>query len=165
MIKSVVFDIDGTLLDSEYADLNSLKETIYELKKEQVELSELTFALGIPGEVALKKLGIDDTKNGIHIWNNYMAKYSHTIKLYEGVENVIKELKSRGYKLGIITSKNKNEYKNDFAPLGLDHYFDTIIRVEDSNRPKPSPDPMLKYLELSETKKEEAIYIGDETVK
>ncbi len=161
MIKSVIFDIDGTLLDTEYAILNSLRDTIWELKDENVELSDLTFALGIPGEIALKQLGITDTQNGSIVWNACLANYSHTIRLFDGVADTLKELKIRGYKLGVITSKSSQEYKADFSPLGLDGYFDTVICASDSNRPKPFPDPMLKYLELSGTKKDEAIYIGD----
>lgn len=161
MIKSVIFDIDGTLLDTEYAVLNSLRDTIWELKNENIELSDLTFALGIPGEIALKQLGITDTQNGNIIWNACLANYSHTIRLFDGIAETLKELKNQGYKLGVITSKSREEYETDFSPFSLDGYFDTIVCVGDSDRPKPSPDPMLKYLELSGTKKEEAIYIGD----
>lgn len=161
MIKSIIFDIDGTLLDTEYAVLNSLRDTIWELKNEKVELSDLTFALGIPGEEALKQLGISDTQNGNIVWNTCLANYSHTIRLFDCVADVLKELRNRGYKLGVITSKNREEYKTDFSPFGLDGYFDTVICAGDSDKPKPSPAPMLRYLEQSKTKKEEAIYIGD----
>lgn len=161
MIKSVIFDIDGTLLDTEYAVLNSLRDTIWELKNENIELSELAFALGIPGKSALEQLGITDTKNGSIIWNACLTRYSKTIRLFDGVAETLEELKNRGYKLGIITSKSREEYKSDFTPFGLDSYFDTVICAGDSHRPKPFPDPMLKYLELSGANKDEAIYIGD----
>ena len=161
MIKSVVFDIDGTLLDTEYAVLNSLHDAIWELKGVNMELADLTFALGIPGESALKQLGITETQHGEAVWISCFNNYTHTIRLFDGVVEVLQQLKKEGYKLGIITSKSRNEYKTDFSPFGLDSYFETVICAEDSDRPKPFPDPMLKYLELSGTKKEEAIYIGD----
>lgn len=160
-MTDVIFDIDGTLLDTENAVLNSLRDTIMELKNESVELTDIKFVLGIPAETALAQLGITDTEAANRIWNRYMGKYYHTIKLFEGVEDVIKELKALGYKLGIVTSKNRDEYANDFAPFGLDRYFDTVICVEDSERPKPAPDPILKYLEVAGIKNTDAIYIGD----
>lgn len=160
-INTIIFDIDGTLLDTEYAMLSSLRDTIIELKSDNLELSELSFALGIPGGVALQKLRVKDVDNGNTIWNENLLKYSHTIKLFDGIEDVINKLKSQGYKLGVITSKTRNEYINDFVPFGLDSYFDTVICVEDSIRPKPHPEPIIKYLEVSGTRKEEVVYIGD----
>lgn len=161
MITTIIFDVDGTLLDTEHAVLNSLQDTIVELKGEKLELPELSFALGIPGEVALKRVGGIDVEAGNNLWNNNLSTYSHTLKLFDNIEAIIKELKSKGYKLGIITSKTREEYLNDFVPFGLDRYFDTVICVDDSTHPKPHPDPILKYLEVSRTKREEVIYIGD----
>lgn len=161
MIKTVIFDIDGTLLDTEHAVLNSLQDTIFELTNQKPVLSELTFALGIPGDVALQQLSVENIDYGKTLWYKNFRKYLETVKLFEGVEDTIKNLKSEDYKLGVITSKTRKEYNNEFSPYGLDAYFDFIICVEDSVRPKPFPDPMLKYLEISGSKKEEVVYIGD----
>lgn len=106
MVKAIVFDIDGTLINTE----SSPQDTVLEL--------------------------------------------------FDGIKPLIEELKSQHYQLGIITSKSRMEYQNDFHPLGLDAYFDTVVCAEDSMRPKPSPDPMLKYLELTGLKQEEVLYIG-----
>ena len=59
--KHILFDIDGTLIDTEYAILHSLQETIKELSGRKIPCSELRFALGITGTDALKKLEIKDT--------------------------------------------------------------------------------------------------------
>ena len=59
--KHIVFDIDGTLIDTEYAVLHSLQETIKGLSGREIPCSELRFALGITGTDALKKLAIKDT--------------------------------------------------------------------------------------------------------
>lgn len=159
--KYIVFDIDGTMLDSEQADLLALQKVLYELQGREYKLHELHFALGIPGEVALAQLGIEDTPNANRLWNSYMKELAHTMRLFGGVRELIIELKERGIQLGIITSKNRNEYRNDFMPFGLDSYFDMVITVEDSKSPKPSAEPMLSYIKKTGANPQEIIYIGN----
>lgn len=159
--KHIIFDIDGTLLDSKYADLHGLQDTLKELKNEVIDMKELTFALGIPSEVALNQLGIKDIPVATKLWNTNLMKYSHTIRLFDGIRELLPELCQKGYRLGIVTSKNPQEFANDFVPQQIDHYFDTVLCVTDSPRPKPYGDPIITYLERTQILPEEAIYIGD----
>lgn len=159
--KHVVFDIDGTMLDSEQADLLGLQKVLYELQGKEYKQYELYFALGIPGEVALAQLGIKDISMANQLWNNYMKEWAYTMRLFDGISELIIELKTKGTQLGIITSKNRHEYQSDFIPFGIDSYFNTIITVEDSVSPKPSAEPMLSYLKKTGANPEEVIYIGD----
>lgn len=157
----IVFDIDGTLLDTEKAVLLSLQEAVFEIANRRIELSDLRFALGIPGEKALEYLQIDDIQATRVAWHNYFVKQSDTIKLFEGVIKVLEKLKNDSYEMGIITSKTKEEYKHDFLPFGIDSYFSTIICAEDTSLHKPNSEPMTKFLELSNAKMENVLYIGD----
>ena len=59
--KHILFDIDGTLIDTEEAILRSLQDTVREMLHKDIKKQELKFALGIPGSVTLRKLGITDT--------------------------------------------------------------------------------------------------------
>lgn len=157
----IVFDIDGTLIDTESAVLNSFQDTILELQQRKVDLPDLKFTFGIPVEASLSQLGIKDVQAGSRIWHKYLKNYVSTFKIFDGIENLLKDLKAKNCQLGIITSKNREEYKNDFLPFGLSDYFDTIISVEDCARPKPFPDPMLRYLEITGVGADEVLYIGD----
>lgn len=159
--KHIIFDIDGTMLDSAYADLTALQRVLFELQNTNYPISDLHFALGIPGEIALKQLGVEDTSIANQLWNRYMTELSCTMTLFDGIKELLVELKERDVKLGIITSKNKKEFHNDFIPFGIDIYFDTVITVEDSIAPKPSAEPMLAYLSKTRIKPQEALYIGD----
>ncbi len=159
--KHVIFDIDGTMLDTEYAILHSLQDTVLDIAGRKPEIEDLTFALGIPGEVALEQLGIKDTVYANKLWNDILLKYTPFIKLFDGISELLEELHKKGSRLGIVTSKTRQEFVADFDPCGVTSLFDTVICVEDSPRPKPFADPILTYLGKTGAQKEEVIYIGD----
>lgn len=146
--KHIVFDIDGTLIDTEYAVLHSLQETIKELSGRKIPCSELRFALGITGTDALKKLEIKDTSYAIELWDKNMRNYTNTIKVFDGIIELLKNLLSLDYEMGIVTSKTREEFTHDFCPFGISHYFKTIICADDTQEHKPNAAPILKYVEF-----------------
>ena len=159
--KHIIFDIDGTLIDTEYAVLHSLQETIKGLSGREIPCSELRFALGITGTDALKKLEIKDTSYAIELWDKNMRNYTNTIKVFDGIIELLKNLLSLDYEMGIVTSKTREEFTHDFCPFGISHYFKTIICADDTQEHKPNAAPILKYVELSKTDHSKVLYIGD----
>lgn len=159
--REFIFDIDGTLIDTEKAVMESLKQVLREMGKEEKKDEDLKFVFGIPGDVSLKRLGIEDVEKANGMWNRYMIERKGMIKEFEGIKSVLTRLKGKGCKLGIVTSKTRKEYESEFVPLGMAGYFETVICVEDAARPKPSGEPIREYLKRSGTDSEEVIYIGD----
>ena len=161
--KHILFDIDGTLIDTEEAILQSLQDTVRELLHKDIGKHELKFALGIPGSAALRKLGITNPERANDRWNEHLLKYKSRIRLFDGIPELLNSLNMNGYKLGIVTSKTRNEYAADFAApfFALSDYFGTVICVEDAARPKPYPDPLLTYLNTAHIHAGDAVYIGD----
>ena len=159
--KHIVFDIDGTLIDTEYAILHSLQKTLEVTLNKKIEISKLTFALGIPGENALEKLGVDNISATLELWIENMNEFSDRINIFSGIDDVLKALTSSGYKLGIVTSKTKDEFIQDFYKLEINNYFDIVVCADDTEKHKPFPDPLIKYMELSRVEKHEILYIGD----
>ena len=69
--KQIVFDVDGTLIDTEYAVIHSLQDTIRAINGKIISDKELTFALGITGENALRRLGVSQHYPcGTKTWKN-----------------------------------------------------------------------------------------------
>ncbi len=159
--KQIVFDIDGTLIDTEYAVLHSLQETLKALCGENVPLEKLSFALGITGADALKRFSIEDISSALDLWNKNMCKYSETITVFGGILELLEGLAESGYKMGIVTSKTREEYENDFTPHKIHQYFSTVICADDTAEHKPMPAPLFKYMKLTGANHNEMLYVGD----
>jgi len=161
--KHIVFDIDGTLIDTEYAVLPSLQDTLIAITGINREINELTFALGIPGKNALKKLNVPERSISLILrhWEKCMSNYSNTVCVFQGISELLDSLVQYGCELGIVTSKTREEFKQDFVPFDISKYFTTIICADDTVEHKPDPDPLFKYMEVSNANNNELIYIGD----
>lgn len=159
--KQVVFDIDNTLLLTDHAVLHSLQDVLWEVNGMKTELSDLTFALGIPGVEVLKHLGITEIEKMLAAWEERMALYHDTVYVFDGIVLLLERLKAAGCHLGIITSKTRKEYCTDFLPHQLADYFETVICADDTIKHKPDAEPLLKYMERAEAAPEEVLYIGD----
>ncbi|AJH00875.1 HAD family hydrolase [Clostridium beijerinckii] len=161
MYNCIIFDIDGTLLDTEIAVLSSLQKLVFEELNENLSFDELRFALGIPGEVTLNKLGITNILDCNVKWNKYLKEYFHNVKVFDGIKDTLIKLNEIGILTGIVTSKTKEEFLNDFASFELNNYFKLVVCADDTEEHKPNPEPILKFIELSGANKSKTIYIGD----
>ena len=139
--KHIIFDIDGTLIDTEYAVINSLIKTITEITGRAPQYESLKFALGITGRNALELLKIPDIEDALKQWDRNMKLLQHTIQPFQGIKECLQSLLSRGYLLGIVTSKTYQEYHSDFEPLGLADFFSTIVCADDTYEHKPNAAP------------------------
>ncbi len=161
MFDCIIFDVDGTLIDTEFMVKKALQKLLLEEINREPSWTDLDFILGIPGEVTLEKFGITNTYQASRRWNAYMIEYKQSVKVYANIEETLSHLKTAKTGTGLVTSKNQIELNDDFVPFGLMPYFDHYVSASDTARHKPFPDPLLKFLEISGYKAEQVIYIGD----
>lgn len=159
--KEIVFDVDGTLIDTEYAVLHSLQDTVCHFTGETPEIESLTFVLGITGEDALLRLQIADVDNALTYWEHALTAYHQSVRVFDGIERVLCDLIARGYNLGIVTSKTRAEYETDFACFDIARHFSRVVCADDTSKHKPDSEPLLKYMERANCKETELLYIGD----
>lgn len=157
----IVFDVDGTLIDSVYCGLHSLQDTVLMLTGETMPLEELTFSLGIPGTDTMRQLGIRDIPSALELWNRNTRQYEDTITVFDGIVELLERLSEAGVELGIVTSETRAEYDHDFCRFDIARRFTTTICAEDAGAHKPEPAPLLKYLELTGAAREQVLYVGD----
>jgi len=161
MVKAIIFDVDGTILDTEQAILQSLQRTLREETQKDYPFEALRFALGIPGKDALQRLNMDDIEAVHQKWSAAVLEFSHEVAVFENLEEVIQHLATKPLQMGIVTSKTAQEVVDEFDPFGLSDYFHQIVSASDTEKHKPHPEPLLKCLDALQVAPQEAIYIGD----
>ena len=159
--KHIVFDVDGTLVDTEAACLLSFRDLLKEQKGEDHEPEELTYCLGRSGKDSLAQAGFEDWRTAYDRWVELLLNYSYTIKIFDGLLEVIEKLAEAGYQLGIVTSRTRAVSVMDLKTQGVDAYFKTIVSCDDTEKHKPNPEPLLKYLEYTGADASEVLYLGD----
>lgn len=161
MYKTIIFDIDGTLINTEEAVLGSLQNLLKKHYNKEMSPEELSFVLGIPGAISLKQLGIDNVDWANDYWNKYMRDFQHTISIFDGIKQLLEKLNEKSIPMGVVTSKTKQEFNDDFVPFGLANLLPIVVCADDTNQHKPHPEPLLKFLDISDTDNKQSIYIGD----
>lgn len=159
--KAVIFDIDGTIIDTEKAILHSLQRTLRELEGWEKTEDEIAFVLGVPGKTGLAQLGVSDIDHCWEIWDGYFMELSAASKPFDGVPELIEELKRRGIPLGIVTSKSRCEWEDSLERYPCLRSFDAAITADDTLRHKPEAEPMLAVLEKLGADAQHAVYLGD----
>lgn len=157
----VAFDLDGTLIDSEEAVLRSLRDALLAAAGRDCPLEELTFALGITGEDCLARMDLQDPERVLEVWTARLGNYQKLVRLFPRVEELLKTLADGGVRLGVATSKTREELSFDFLPLGLEPYFSVVVTATDTRRHKPHPDPLLAFMERAGAAPAETLYVGD----
>ena len=161
--RHLVFDIDGTIIDSAKINMLSLQETVKELRGDVMPLEDLYFSFGIPGVRAMEILGFPEPEKAVQVWiRNYSACAERLgMPLFPGMREILERLRERGASLGIITSKLREEYDEHFEKQGLLELFPCVVTASDTPKGKPDPDPMLEYLRRTGAAPEEVLYFGD----
>lgn len=159
--KHFIFDIDGTLLDTEKTGVLSLQQTVKELTGKDMPYEELYYYFGLPSAEASKALGAADAGIFARTWETHFQELMNLVTVFPGVEDALKAIKAAGCHLGIVTSRNRFELGYDPTLRKWSSLFDLMVSSEDTPRHKPAPDPVLFYMEKMGALKEESIYIGD----
>ena len=163
MIDTVLFDFDGTIMDTNRVIIGSWQHTFKTLRGREGDLYYILSTFGEPLVKSLKKTFPEvSTERSMKIYRDWQSKrFLDMIELFPGTEEMLAEIRKRGYKTGIATSRLRESLELALEKFDLTKYFDAIVSIEDIENPKPAPDTILKALEKLDAKPENAIMVGD----
>lgn len=160
----ILFDLDGTLLDTEKAILASytqvLKEYRPDLEVQQEELLELlgpTLSSGFA-----KYLKPEEIESAILRYRELNVQYHPThVSIIDGAKEVIDQLKTDGYRVGIVSSKKKDVCLLGLSLFGMQDEFETIIGYDEVKKHKPDPEGIFNACREMGVGHDDVIYVGD----
>lgn len=163
MTRAVIFDIDGTITDTNSLFLEAIREAYREFTGEEKPQEFFVFTLGIPSPETVQKLGIPEEKAKAFVerWQELIKAGMPEVRLFPGIREVLETLHEAGIPMAIVTAKVRAEMSYQFDHFGLNHFFEAILCAEDAPRPKPYPDPLLVACQRLSVKPQEAIFVGD----
>jgi pyrophosphatase PpaX len=159
----VLFDLDGTLIDSGPIIVASMKHAAKHVLGREVEEEILAAAIGGPGLVAqMYALDPDRVDDLVDAYRAHNEPLHEQLEAFREVVEVLPRLRAQGRRLGIVTAKRHATVGLAFDRLpGLEENFDILIGAEDTARHKPDPDPLLEALRRLDARPQEAAYVGD----
>ncbi|HCW03268.1 MAG TPA: pyrophosphatase PpaX [Clostridium sp.] len=162
MIKAVLFDLDGTLINTNKLILESFKHTFRSQLNLEMEDEKIVRFFGEPLKKSLASVDSENLDKLVATFHQFNSK-NHDIlaEKYEGSLETIQALKERGIKLAIVTSKRKIMADRSLKLIKIYDLMDVIITPEDTEKHKPNGEPALLACQRLGVAPEEALMVGD----
>ncbi len=160
---TVLLDFDGTIMDTNRVIINSWQHTFMHYTGEKRSEEEIIATFGEPLEKTLKKV-LPDVPVGesIEVYRSYHRdNFGEMIKLFPGVKDMLEELKKRGYKTGLVTSRLAFTTRQGVEKYGIGPYIDAMVTADDTEKHKPDPEPIMMMLEKLGSAASRSVMVGD----
>lgn len=161
--RTVLFDLDGTLVDSGSIILASFRHATSTVLRREIPDHELLAAVGGPGlREQMEALDSERAEELIAVYSAHNAELHDRLEPCTGVLHALETLHAAGRRLGVVTAKRRATLALAFEVLPeLRRFFEVTVGAEDTERHKPNPEPLLLALERLGEEPARAVYVGD----
>jgi pyrophosphatase PpaX len=163
-IRTVLFDLDGTLIDSVRLILDSYHHTLASHGLPPRTDEEWLEGVGTPlvAQFAAWRDDLETLEALIATYREYnLRHHDRMVTVYPGVVDVVKSLKDEGMATGLVTSKNRSGALRGLALAKLEALMDVLVCADEVDNPKPHPEPVEKAVRLLGADLKTTIYVGD----
>ena len=163
MINTVLFDFDGTLVNTNDVIIASWQHTYRHYLGREESIEKITSCFGEPLLITMEREfpGVDP-EEAANIYRDFQKlKADELVKVFDGIPELLAALAPAGYRIAIVTSRTRESAERYLDMLGLRDYFEDMVSCDDTQVHKPNPEPILLCLEKLGIAKDEAIMVGD----
>lgn len=164
MKKCVLFDMDGTLVNTYEGIYNSYKYALKKIGKEFQGNKFVGKVIGAPLLSVFKdvvSLNAEDAQTAVEYYRSYYAeKGIHQIEIYDEMKQTLKDLKRSGFLLGVATLKREDFAKDILCEIGIQEYFNVICGIDEGDK-LTKAELVNKCLTILDVAKEDTVLVGD----
>lgn len=164
MVKAVIFDMDGVLVDSSKANTQFFQSLLEKAGYQRPSPRKVEQCFHLTMRDTIKRLTkTNDSEEIKRIWklgHDRSIYPTHLLQIPANLESIVKHLGQK-YKLGVVTSRIRAGTEEFFAIAKVKRYFKVIITFEDYKKPKPHPESLLLAAKQLSVLSNEAVYVGD----
>ncbi len=158
---AVLFDFDGTILDTAELICTSLARAVKEVVRGKPPCrNRLLSCLGMPLTHIMQDINPQRTEELVdaYRWHYHQEEIP---PIFNGIESTLSQLVSWGYELGLVTSKSRSCTLVELREYELEQIFSVVVASDDVRAPKPDPEPVLQALNRLNCVAEESLMVGD----
>jgi pyrophosphatase PpaX len=158
----VLFDLDGTVVDSGSIILASMRHATREVLGREFGDAELMQAVGGPGlEAQMAVFAPDRVDELVRVYRAHNEPLHDDLEACLGMEDVLVRLHEEGRRLGVVTAKRRATVELAFARVSVAHLFETVVGGDETEKHKPDPEPLFLAAERMGADPAETAYVGD----
>jgi pyrophosphatase PpaX len=162
MIKVVIFDLDGTLIDTNDLIIDAFYHVINELLGRSPTEEELNYVYGKTLDEQMEFFSVEESHKLVEAYKSfYRAHMDERTHLFEGIKDLLDELAKIDIKMATVTNKGSRGVRHAFDKFGIGKYFDATISADDVSNGKPDPEGIFAVLNRLGVEAEEALFVGD----